>query len=188
MGEADDAAGDLRAAGLLLALYTLQGIPMGLSGAVPLLLAGRASYAEQALLSLASLPFSLKLLWAPLVDAAYVRRWGRRKTWLVPTQLLIGATMLLSRGRVDAWVAAADPTLHVKQFAKNVGKEAQKALDACHDLPDEKDEEKEAKEAWKKENEPEEEPEDEGDTAEQKKDRLEAGRRIFVLTPQGEIL
>ena len=52
MGEADDAAGDLRAAGLLLALYTLQGIPMGLSGAVPLLLAGRASYAEQALLSL----------------------------------------------------------------------------------------------------------------------------------------
>ena len=33
MGEADDAAGDLRAAGLLLALYTLQGIPMGLSGA-----------------------------------------------------------------------------------------------------------------------------------------------------------
>ena len=109
MGEADDAAGDLRAAGLLLALYTLQGIPMGLSGAVPLLLAGRASYAEQALLSLASLPFSLKLLWAPLVDAAYVRRWGRRKTWLVPTQLLIGATMLLSRGRVDAWVAAAAP-------------------------------------------------------------------------------
>ena len=45
-----------------------------------------------------------------------------------------------------AWVAAADPTLHVKQFAKNVGKEAQKALDACHDMPDEKDEEKEAKE------------------------------------------
>ena len=89
MGEADDAAGDLRAAGLLLALYTLQGIPMGLSGAVPLLLAGRASYAEQALLSLASLPFSLKLLWAPLVDAAYVRRWGRRKTWLVPTLSLI---------------------------------------------------------------------------------------------------
>ena len=30
MGEADDAAGDLRAAGLLLALYTLQGIPMRL--------------------------------------------------------------------------------------------------------------------------------------------------------------
>ncbi len=45
-----------------------------------------------------------------------------------------------------AWVAAADPTLHVKQFAKNVGKEAQRALDAAHDLPEEKAEEKEAKE------------------------------------------
>ena len=49
---------------------------MGLSGAVPLLLAGRVGYKEQALFSIASLPFSLKLLWAPFVDAAYARRAG----------------------------------------------------------------------------------------------------------------
>ncbi|KAH8043905.1 acetyl-CoA transmembrane transporter [Aureococcus anophagefferens] len=59
----------------------------------------------QSLFSLASLPFSLKLLWAPFVDAAYVPAWGRRKTWLVPVQLAIGCLMVASRGRIDAWMA-----------------------------------------------------------------------------------
>ena len=59
----------------------------------------------QSLFSLASLPFSLKLLWAPFVDAAYVPAWGRRKTWLVPTQLCIGATMVLSRTNIERWMA-----------------------------------------------------------------------------------
>ena len=96
---------DARSVALLMVLYTLQGVPMGLSGAVPLLLAGKASYKMQSLFSLASLPFSLKLLWAPFVDAAYVPAWGRRKTWLVPVQLAIGCLMVASRGRIDAWMA-----------------------------------------------------------------------------------
>ena len=36
----------------------------------------------------------MKLLWAPIVDCLYSRRLGRRKTWLVPLQFLIGAIML----------------------------------------------------------------------------------------------
>ena len=98
-------AHDGRSVALLMVLYTLQGVPMGLSGAVPLLLAGKATYKMQSLFSLASLPFSLKLLWAPFVDAAYVPRWGRRKTWLVPVQCAIGTLMVLSRSRIDTWMA-----------------------------------------------------------------------------------
>ncbi|KAJ1454219.1 acetyl-coenzyme A transporter 1-domain-containing protein [Pelagophyceae sp. CCMP2097] len=93
---------------LLMVLYTLQGLPMGLSSAVPLLLAGKIAYKEQAVLAMASMPFSLKLLWAPLVDSAYIPSIGRRKTWLVPCQLLIGLLMVLSRSRVDAWVDGAN--------------------------------------------------------------------------------
>jgi len=52
---------------LLLVLYTLQGIPMGLSGSIPFLLLDKVSYSEQAIFSLVSIPFSMKLLWAPLV-------------------------------------------------------------------------------------------------------------------------
>ncbi|EDO34028.1 predicted protein [Nematostella vectensis] len=40
-------------------------------------------------------PYSVKLLWAPIVDAAFFSRFGRRKTWLVPVQYLIGIFMLI---------------------------------------------------------------------------------------------
>jgi len=103
-GGGADEAHDARSIALLLVLYTLQGVPMGLSGAVPLLLAGKTSYKAQSLFSLASLPFSLKLLWAPFVDAAYVPRFGKRKTWLVPTQLLIGVAMVRGRDRIESWM------------------------------------------------------------------------------------
>lgn len=64
---------------LLLFLYVLQGIPLGLAGSVPLILQSRnASYTDQAFFSFVFWPFSLKLLWAPLVDSLYVRRFGRR--------------------------------------------------------------------------------------------------------------
>ncbi len=58
---------DLPSIVLLLVLYTLQGIPMGLSGSIPFLLLEKVSYSEQAIFSLVSIPFSMKLLWAPLV-------------------------------------------------------------------------------------------------------------------------
>lgn len=80
----------------LLLLYVLQGIPIGLSTAVPLLLQNRkVSYSEQALFSFVTWPFSLKLLWAPIVDSVFWRRMGRRKSWLVPVQLAIGLFMLI---------------------------------------------------------------------------------------------
>ncbi|KAH7931472.1 hypothetical protein HPB52_025646 [Rhipicephalus sanguineus] len=45
---------------------------------------------EQALFSFVTWPFSVKLLWAPIVDSLYSSRFGRRKSWLVPTQYAIG--------------------------------------------------------------------------------------------------
>ncbi|KAG7363521.1 acetyl-coa transporter [Nitzschia inconspicua] len=112
---------------LLIVLYTLQGIPMGLSASIPFLLqekiqkmaaaaaslgtaasaaatgsahavaaaeAARASYNANAIFALCSWPFSLKLLWAPIVDAIYFKRFGRRKSWLVPVQSLAGLIMI----------------------------------------------------------------------------------------------
>jgi len=80
---------------LLLVLYTLQGIPMGLGGSIPFLLQQRnVGYSEQAVFNLVSWPFSLKLLWAPLVDSIYSHSFGRRKSWLVPIQLATGAIMI----------------------------------------------------------------------------------------------
>ena len=87
---------------LLLLLYTLQGVPMGISAAIPMLLEERkVSMSVQGKFSFASWPFSLKLLWAPIVDALFMHSWGQRKTWLVPTQLLIGIVMIASSASVD---------------------------------------------------------------------------------------
>lgn len=49
-------------------------------------------------------PFSLKLLWAPIVDSLFSSRVGRRKTWLIPTQYLLGSFMLLLSNHVDRWL------------------------------------------------------------------------------------
>ncbi|XP_070609595.1 acetyl-coenzyme A transporter 1 [Erythrolamprus reginae] len=94
---------------LLLFLYVLQGIPLGLAGSIPLILQSKnVSYKDQAFFSFVFWPFSLKLLWAPLVDAVYFRKFGRRKSWLVPTQYIIGLFMMYLSVRVDSLLGEAD--------------------------------------------------------------------------------
>ncbi|XP_054715943.1 acetyl-coenzyme A transporter 1-like isoform X2 [Uloborus diversus] len=81
---------------ILLFLYVLQGIPLGLAGSIPMILQNHhVSYKDQAVFSFVNWPFSIKLLWAPAVDSLFWRRLGRRKTWLIPTQYLIGLFMVL---------------------------------------------------------------------------------------------
>jgi hypothetical protein len=80
----------------LFFLYLLQGVPLGLTASLPYILsAKKASYGDQGTFSLATWPFSMKLLWAPIVDSIYFKRLGRRKSWLVPIQYLIGVFMLI---------------------------------------------------------------------------------------------
>src|SRR5688572_6752852 len=60
---------------LLFFLYILQGIPLGLIATIPFLLQSKGvPYTEQARFSLAGWPFSLKVLYAPIIDAVYWRR------------------------------------------------------------------------------------------------------------------
>ena len=90
---------------ILLILYALQGIPMGLCGSLPLIMKERGvSYEGLSLFSLVSIPFSLKLFWAPLVDSLYFKSIGRRKTWLIPIQIFTGIVMLVSGSYVDTWI------------------------------------------------------------------------------------
>ncbi|KAI1502007.1 acetyl-CoA transporter 1 [Biscogniauxia marginata] len=80
---------------LLVLLYFLQGVPMGLaSGSVPFLLKEHLSFGEIGVFSLASYPYSLKLFWSPIVDAVWSPKLGRRKSWILPIQLMSGFGML----------------------------------------------------------------------------------------------
>ncbi|KEZ39307.1 putative membrane protein [Scedosporium apiospermum] len=97
---------DQRNFGLLVLLYFLQGIPMGLAmGSVPFLLKNHMSYSEIGVFTLASYPYSLKLFWSPIVDAVWSPRLGRRKSWILPIQILSGFGMLFLGSRVEGLMA-----------------------------------------------------------------------------------
>lgn len=134
--ENSDLTGDYKNVAILLFLYILQGIPIGISSAMRILLQNRGvSYKEQAILSFASYPFTsklsmifeikmnllsilsatcllyfmiVKILWAPLVDVLYIKRIGRRKTWLIPVQFLIAIFMLFLAQHVNELLGSAE--------------------------------------------------------------------------------
>lgn len=99
---------DAMAICLLAVLYVLQGVPIGLVfGTVPLLLSRYASLADVGFLSLAGYPYVLKLLWSPVVDACYVARVGRRKSWIVPMQLALAALLWYFADNAKLWLSEA---------------------------------------------------------------------------------
>ncbi|XP_077257319.1 acetyl-coenzyme A transporter 1 isoform X2 [Temnothorax americanus] len=103
--EPSDLRGDEKSIAILFFLYLLQGIPLGLCGSIPMLLQNRGvSYRQQAEFSFVQWPFSLKLFWAPIVDSIFSQKFGRRKTWLIPTQYLMGIFMLLLSNYVEHWL------------------------------------------------------------------------------------
>ncbi|KAF8500425.1 acetyl-coenzyme A transporter 1-domain-containing protein [Russula emetica] len=82
---------DKRAMVLLCVLYLIQGVPVR---SIPFILREQLSYSQLATFALASYPYSLKLFWSPIVDAVYFPSIGRRKSWIIPMQVIIGSMML----------------------------------------------------------------------------------------------
>ena len=52
-----------------------------------------------------TLPFSLKVLWSPFVDLYYWRTFGRRKSWIIPTQLVMCAILFYLQGSIESMLA-----------------------------------------------------------------------------------
>ena len=80
---------------------------------------------NQAEFSFVQWPFSLKLFWAPIVDSVFSQKFGRRKTWLIPTQYLMGLFMLLLSSHVDRWLGSGTTKPNIEMltilfFALNV--------------------------------------------------------------------
>jgi PAT family beta-lactamase induction signal transducer AmpG len=93
--------------GVVLLLGFSAGLPLALSAeTLRVWMADRGvDVGTIGLVSLASLPYTVKFLWAPIVDALQIpwlcARLGRRRGWLVATQLALMATIL--------WLGTRDP-------------------------------------------------------------------------------
>ena len=91
----------------LLVLYTLQGVPLGMSSVFPMLLKEQgANYSDLAWFGACAWPFSLKLLWAPLVDSLKFPGFPLRKSWLVPSQLLLAVGFWILADNCQRWLDA----------------------------------------------------------------------------------
>lgn len=83
-----------RKLGVLWALYFVQGLPFGFQAtALPIYL--RSSGSSLTAIGFASalaLPWMLKVFWSPLVDRFGSSRIGRRRSWILPLQVLLALT------------------------------------------------------------------------------------------------
>ncbi len=92
---------------------------LGFASGLPLALTGQAMQAWLTLdgidiatigfLSLVGLPYTFKFLWAPLMDRFELPWLGRRRGWLVLTQLLLAGALLL--------LSATTPAASIRVFA-----------------------------------------------------------------------
>ncbi|XP_060850017.1 acetyl-coenzyme A transporter 1-like isoform X2 [Rhopalosiphum padi] len=51
-------------------------------------------------------PNSLRIILAPLVDALYIQKVGRRKSWLIPVYFLIGGCFIYMGINIEDWIPA----------------------------------------------------------------------------------
>lgn len=82
----------------LCGLYVAQGVPWGFMAiTLPAFLSEKYQVSDTALGELKGvilLPWSFKLLWAPLMDSFTIRSMGRRRPWIIGAELLMAATLI----------------------------------------------------------------------------------------------
>jgi hypothetical protein len=82
---------------------------------LPFLLRERLSYSKIAVFTLSSYPYSLKLLWSPIVDARFIPSVGRRRSWIIPMQTVLGSLMLWMSFTVQPWINNVSLTVQLSR-------------------------------------------------------------------------
>jgi PAT family acetyl-CoA transporter-like MFS transporter 1 len=90
---------------LLVFLYFLQGLVFGLLlETIQLNLKSSFSYSEIGIYLMCSYPFSLKILWSPIVDTYYFNRLGLRKTWIIISQLISSLILIYLSNTIEEMI------------------------------------------------------------------------------------
>eukprot|EP00357_Protocruzia_adherens_P018663 CAMPEP_0114985498 /NCGR_PEP_ID=MMETSP0216-20121206/7894_1 /TAXON_ID=223996 /ORGANISM="Protocruzia adherens, Strain Boccale" /LENGTH=425 /DNA_ID=CAMNT_0002347809 /DNA_START=1 /DNA_END=1275 /DNA_ORIENTATION=- len=92
---------------LLTLLYCFQGVPLGLAfGSLPILMKHHFTYTEIGIFTLCSYP----------VDSIFFKSFGRRKTWIVPMQIISGGMLMYLSSSIDHWVTQPQMIAQITLF------------------------------------------------------------------------
>ncbi len=106
----------------LCVLYFAQGVPWGfVSIALVAVLSEQGATAAQtgSLIALATLPWTFKLAWGPLIDSFGLPSFGKRRPWIVLAQACMAATLLIGVSESDLTSESAIAALGTIVFLHN---------------------------------------------------------------------
>lgn len=55
-----------------------------------------------------TLPFSFKVFWSPFVEFYHIKSVGKRRSWIIPTQLIMCAILFYLRANIEALLIAQE--------------------------------------------------------------------------------
>ena len=97
---------------LLVILYSFQGLPLGFFlSTVPILFKKYLSYSQIGEIMLCTMPFSFKVLWSPFVEFYHIESVGKRKTWIIPTQLIMVGILFYLRSNIEGLLEAQEVSM-----------------------------------------------------------------------------
>jgi hypothetical protein len=86
-------------------LYALQGLPIGFFlSSIPVIFKKYLTYSEIGVIMMCTMPFSLKVLWSPFVEFYYSEKFGKRRSWIVPMQLILCGLLFLLKDNLENWL------------------------------------------------------------------------------------
>ena len=87
---------------LLVILYSFQGLPLGFFlSSVPIIFKKYLTYSQIGEIMLCTMPFSFKVLWSPFVEFYSIEWIGKRKTWILPTQVIMCVILFYLKENVE---------------------------------------------------------------------------------------
>jgi MFS transporter, PAT family, solute carrier family 33 (acetyl-CoA transportor), member 1 len=66
------------------------------------------TYSEIGVIMLCTTPFSFKILWSPVVEFYYSKSFGKRKSWIVPTQIIMTVILYYISVTLEAMLVAKE--------------------------------------------------------------------------------
>jgi len=113
---------DVKGSITVFMLYMMQGLVLGVVGCVPLVMNTMGvDMEQQAIFSMAMVPFSVKILWAPIVDSISFGKLGWRKPWIIFAQSIVGALLACASLSFNTLVENGDIALLTGMYFLIVG-------------------------------------------------------------------